>query len=286
MAILEAVKHSRLFGRFRRSHSPSAPRSPQERKRDYERDGFVLGGPLLNRALIARARKDFDEIFERRTEPHSGIEHEHRDDGGGGEFFKVYNLHRLSPAFHEIVPHPRLAALLGEITGCDRLRVLLDQIQYKPPVSGGWNGLHRDMPSFPFIPPYTALTACIPLDDATTENGCLRMVPGSHSWGDASDLAGDDWGIGRNPGTYHGHEVKEVACPMRAGEVEFHHGLTWHCTAPNPTSGPRRALAILLFNADAKYREGGRTVFPELSEGDSMETIAPLVIDTGLGPAS
>jgi len=73
---------------------------------------------------------------------------------------------------------------------------------------------------------------------------------------------------------------------MRAGDVEFHHGLTWHCTAPNPTAGPRRALAILFFNADAKYREGGRIVFPELSEGDSMEKIAPLVIDTGVDAAT
>jgi ectoine hydroxylase-related dioxygenase (phytanoyl-CoA dioxygenase family) len=121
----------------------------------------------------------------------------------------------------------------------------------------------------------------VALDDATVDNGCLRLVPGSHAWGDASDLAGDDWGFGRLPDTYHGHVVREVARPVRAGDVHFHHDLSWHCAPPNPTPGPRRALAILIFDADARYRAGGRITFPELSHGDPMDAVAPLVLETG-----
>jgi hypothetical protein len=35
-----------------------------------------------------------------------------------------------------------------------------------------------------------------------------------------------------------------------------------------------------VFNADAQYREGGRIVFPELSHGEPMDAVAPLVIET------
>ena len=268
----------RLVRRIRGPQYVMPPPTAAERRHAFERDGFVAGGAVADRALLERLRTDFDRIFESRLDPAADVEHERHDDGAGGEYFKVYNLHRRSDAFYELVTHPRLAAGLAEITGLDRMRVLLDQIQYKPPASGGWNGWHRDMPSFPFVRPYSALTAWVALDDATEENGCLRMVPGSHAWGDASDLAGDDWGLHRVPEEYHGHTVREVARPVRAGHVHFHHELTWHCSSPNRTGGKRRALAILLFNTDARYREGGKIVFPELAQGDPMDRIAPLVV--------
>jgi hypothetical protein len=66
----------------------------------------------------------------------------------------------------------------------------------------------------------------------------------------------------------------------RAGDVQFHYDVTWHCSAPNPAAHPRRALSIHVFNADARYREGGRVEFPELSHGDLMDAVAPLVIET------
>lgn len=270
----------RLLRRWHRPRFVTPPRTRSELRRAYERDGFVAGGRLVERAHLQRLCSDFDEIFARRNDPGSRIEHEHHDDGAGGEFYKVYDLHRLSDAFRELVTHRRLATLIGEVTGCDQVRILLDQIQYKPARTGGWNGWHRDMPSFPLIAPYTALTAWIPLEDAIEDNGCLRMVPGSHGWGDASDLAGDDWGLGSIPREYRGHVVHQVARPLRAGHVHLHDALTWHCTPPNQTPRPRRALAILIFNADARYREGGRISFPELSHGEAMDTVAPLVLST------
>jgi len=274
----------RMLQRLRGSRFVSVPGTGDRLRQDYERDGFVAGGRIVNRAQLRRLRAELESIFAQRLDPASGIEHEHHEDGAGGEFLKVYNLHRLSPAFAELVEDPRLIAMVASITGCRHVRLLLDQIHYKPARTGGWNGWHRDMPTFPFIRPYQAVTAWLPLDDATEENGCLRMVPGSHSWGDASDLAGDDWGLGGAiPAQYHGHVVREVKRPVRAGHIHFHHDLTWHCSAPNPTERPRRALSMHFFDADARYRAGGRIVFPELSHGDPMDAVAPLVLSVDDG---
>jgi ectoine hydroxylase-related dioxygenase (phytanoyl-CoA dioxygenase family) len=134
------------------------------------------------------------------------------------------------------------------------------------------------MPSWPLIRPYTALTAWVALDDAVEENGCMRMVPGSHLWGDCEDLCGDDWGLPALPESYHGRAVRPVLRPVRAGHVHFHDERTWHASSPNRTKGPRRALAILYMNADARYREGGKIVFPGLKQGDAMDAVAPLVV--------
>lgn len=250
-----------------------------QRRRCFEEHGFVAGGALLGAQEVELLRTEFDRIFPDQTIA-ARPPHKHVKDGSGGEFYAVYGLHRRSAAFDDVVRHPHLVEMLADITGRDSFRVLADQVQYKPATTGGWNGWHRDMPSFPLIRPYTALTAWIALDDATAENGCLRMVPGSHLWGDASDLAGDAWGLARLPEVYHGHLVRPVLRPVRTGEVHFHHDMTWHCSGPNKTGAKRRAFAILYIGAHECYRAGGKIAYGALAHGASMETVAPVLVRT------
>jgi ectoine hydroxylase-related dioxygenase (phytanoyl-CoA dioxygenase family) len=256
----------------------SAPRSPDELRRRFDEDGFVAGGRLLDEAEVERLCAEFDRIFADRERIAPFPRHKRIKDTVGGEYYTLYNLHGLSPEFERVVTHPRLVEMLARLTGGNSFRVLLDQIQYKPPQTGGWNGWHRDMPSYPLIPPYTGITVWIALDDATEENGCMQMVPGSHLWGDASDLAGDGWALSQLPRTYQGHRVRPVSRPVRKGHVHFHHEMTWHCSPPNWTDTKRRALAIHYIGAEDRYREGGKIEFPELSQGASMAPVAPLVV--------
>jgi phytanoyl-CoA hydroxylase len=260
------------------------PATPEERRRAWERDGFVAGGALLDEGQVARLRDEFDRIFAGRNGL-ADVEHDRLTDGAGREYFKVYDLHRVSPAFEAVARHPRLVAMLAELTGGDAFRVLIDQLHYKPPRAGGWNGWHRDMPSFPLVRPCTALTAWVALDDATERSGCMLMVPGSHQWGDAADIAGDGWSL---PGVdelraYHGHPVRAVPRPVRSGHVHFHHELLWHCSGANLSRGKRRALAIHYIGADDRYREGGRTAYAGLATGASLHGVAPLVVTSRRG---
>lgn len=257
----------------------ACPPSDDERRKQYERDGFVSGGPLVDGSRLDELRNEFERVFAARNDSGAGIEHERVEDHTGRAFFKIYNLRKHSAAFHGLVTDPRLYAMLVNLTGYRSFRVLLEQIQYKPPGCGGANGWHRDMPSFPLIAPFTALTAWIPLDDATEENGAMLMVPGSHDWGDAVDIAGNGWGVPLKGRTrYHGHWIRRISRPLRAGHVHFHHCLTWHSSPRNRSGGQRRALAIHYFNADARYCEGGLTTYPQLRHGDPMDTVAATLL--------
>lgn len=260
------------------------PATAAARREAYERDGFVAGGALLDAQALAVLRAEFDRIF---AGP-AGADDERVAVGPERAFHKVYHLHRRSPAFAEVVSHPRLVARLAELTGLTAFRVLLDQVQYKPPRVGGRNAWHRDMPSFPLARPYTGLTAWIALDDATEHTGCLRMVPGSHRWGDAADLAveGDGWGL---PGVedlavYRGHPVTIVPRPVRAGHVHFHHDMVWHASGRNATRHRRRGLAIHFVGADDRYRANRRTTLPGLADGDRLDAVRPLVVRAEVGP--
>ncbi len=273
---------TRIQGTVSRMRSPAFidGEGSQACELDYQRDGFVAGGALLDRDRLDVLRTEFDRIFVNRDDPEMGVNYNTVKDRDGYEFFKFYNLRLISEAFHDLVTDPQLTAMLQKISGCDRIRILLDQIQFKPPGTGGANGWHRDMPSFPLIAPYTALTAWIPLDDVTEDNGAMVMVPGSHRWGNAEDICVNDWGLDLSQisNSYQGHDVRRMSRPLRAGHMHFHHDLTWHCSPQNRTQGKRRALAIHCFNADARYQHGGAITYPNLKQGDPMNSVAPMVL--------
>ena len=257
---------------------PAPPASAEARRTLYERDGFVLGKRLLDPAQLELLRAEFDRVFARRNEPGSGIG-QRPVEKASSAYYCIYALREHSAAFDALVRDTRLVDMLSELIGLDSIRLVLDQVQYKPPLIGGENGWHRDMPTFPLIRPYTAITAWIALDDATTESGCMLMVPESHQWGDARDIS-TRWGI-RLPTVYRGHEVRPVTCLVPAGHVHFHHDLVWHASGRNRSRHPRRAVAIHYINADARHSADELSVHKDLPVGAPMSNVLPVLVDSG-----
>ncbi|EMI5491011.1 phytanoyl-CoA dioxygenase family protein [Providencia stuartii] len=91
------------------------------------------------------------------------------------------------------------------------------------------------------------LTALIFLDDATIENGCLQVIPGSHKYGLQSHNI-DDFFRGKI------QEVDEndaVYIEAKAGDVLFLHCLTMHASAVNTSAVPRRTFLPAYRSADS-----------------------------------
>jgi len=236
----------------------------------------VLGERLLDEARLRVLREEFERVFALRADPASRVPCRSVE-LDGTVYHCVYELHRLSDAFDRLIRAPELVSMLEELTGVRRFRVLLDQVQAKPACVGGLNGWHRDMPTFPLIRPYTGITAWLALDDATEESGCMRLVPQSHRWGEAWDIA-RDWGIPELPKIYHGHRVHVVASPVPAGYVHFHHDMVWHSSGPNRTARPRRALAIHYIDADARHSAHALSEFTDLPFGAPMSSVLPIEV--------
>jgi ectoine hydroxylase-related dioxygenase (phytanoyl-CoA dioxygenase family) len=97
------------------------------------------------------------------------------------------------------------------------------------------------------------MTALLALDDMTTENGCLRVLEGSHQAGRVDHVqrggqyAVDDTRL----------ELLRKSCPERAlecsaGSMIFMHANTIHASAGNATDRPRRALIFNLNGLSAR----------------------------------
>jgi ectoine hydroxylase-related dioxygenase (phytanoyl-CoA dioxygenase family) len=177
---------------------------------------------------------------------------------------QIVNIWEADDLFFKHLHNPVICEAAARLMDTPTVRVWHDQVQYKPPKVGGPTDWHQDHPYWPIIQPADLVSAWVALDDATVENGCMRMVPGSHRWGPHKGGT-----IGTDPATFAptpdmsvlpaGSQIDIVPCEVRKGEVMFHHCLTWHGSPPNASEKGRPAIAVHYMPGHTRYVPEGRT---------------------------
>ena len=222
--------------------------------RSFGERGFVTAGRVLDADAVDELRAELARVSAERDAGNGAKPVLDRDIGQErAPVQQVVNIWQASPAFRRLLDHPRIVAEVVQLTGARELRVWHDQIQYKPPRTGGTTHWHQDAPAWPVITPDVQVTAWVAMDDVDLDNGCMWMVPGSHRWGTVPlPDPGKDL-----PTTHGGHAVHAEPRPVRAGHVHYHHCLTWHASFPNRSDGPRRAIAIHYMPEQTRYVQAG-----------------------------
>ena len=155
---------------------------------------------------------------------------------------QVGDPHEMNGVWLDLVKEARLLDMVEALLG-PNLMVYYSQLMMKAPRQGFTAPWHQD---FAFFPHSSAeILACtVAIDDATLENGCVRVIPSSHKLGliNHYDKNGVFTGIVQDYPSFD--ERTEVALPAKAGSVIFWHSLTLHASHPNRTERPRRALVI------------------------------------------
>jgi ectoine hydroxylase-related dioxygenase (phytanoyl-CoA dioxygenase family) len=119
------------------------------------------------------------------------------------------------------------------------------------------------------------LTCWVGLDDATTENGCLHYIPGSHRWGllDRPNLAGDMNGLMEFLNDEQKATFKPIPIELKKGYATFHHPLLVHGSYENKSERSRRAFVLNAFadgtqsDIDDDFLDG----IPFVKKGKKME---------------
>jgi ectoine hydroxylase-related dioxygenase (phytanoyl-CoA dioxygenase family) len=267
----------------------------------FQRDGFLNGGPLLTPGGVAELSKALDEVIKRGPDGFSDNEPRpvlFRDlnasdyldasKAASEPVWQIVNIWEASDPFRRLIHHPAIVGAVARLTGFKDLQVWHDQVQYKPPRAGGSTSWHQDAPLWPAIEPMTPVSAWIPLDDADVANGCMWMVPGSHRWGNQRAFL-ETFGNLKDkeeftrfppfepPADAPIRTLEARPCPVQRGSVHFHHSLTWHGSPTNRSERPRRAVAIHFMSCDARFtgREHVMNKFISLKPGDRMEAAGP-----------
>lgn len=198
--------------------------------------------------------------------------------------FHALGAWRISRAFHDILWNPAFVMACSQLLGNQAVRFWHDQLFCKPARHGGVVAWHQDYSYWTRTVPMSHLTCWVGLDDASTENGCMHYVPGSHQWGllDKPELAGDMEGIQAFLTEEQKAAFQTVPVEMKRGYGSFHHPLLVHGSYENRSERSRRAFVLNVFTdgvrsaTDEPLLEG----VPAIPSGKKMEgQFFPLLFD-------
>jgi ectoine hydroxylase-related dioxygenase (phytanoyl-CoA dioxygenase family) len=177
---------------------------------------------------------------------------------------KIDNAWWSDPDLAELATDARLGSIAARLLGVDGIRLWQDQLLHKPP-SGedqtriGW---HQDWDSWRTVASHDRfVTAWVALDDVDVDNGAMQVIPRSNQWGlleGQSNFLGTDLDAQLDR-LAEQHDVAPRPLEMKAGQVSFHHVLTFHGSGTNTSDRVRRSLAVHLVDADVRSiaLEGG-----------------------------
>lgn len=241
----------------------------RDQLKEFAQNGFVKGDVVLSDAEVDRLRMDLDRVLAGETVQKPVLARNLLDHGAmeatvDETVVQIVNIWMASEAFFAHAGHPRICAEVAQLTGSDTLRIWHDQVQYKPPRTGGPTYWHQDFPAWPILQPADLVSAWVALDDATVDNGAMWMVPGSHRWGDVGKhlQTGPDYmPYLTDPGVLPaGADPTPVPFEIQKGQVGYHHCLTWHGAYPNRSERKRRAIAVHYMPGHVRYVPSGSHV--------------------------
>ena len=167
----------------------------------------------------------------------------------------IHHPHQISSTIVEFVKHPKIAGVLSQIVAAHlpywdgSVKCMLTMLFVKPPGFQG-EAWHQDETQVQTRD--RSLTgAWVALDDATEDNGCLWVIPGSHRPGYLYPFEDHDQPDEFDSGTvaYGFDESPAIPVEVGSGSVVFFNGYLLHSSRKNRSDRYRRALVMHYMNA-------------------------------------
>ena len=153
---------------------------------------------------------------------------------------RIMQPHRRDEASLRWLIDERLNEVMTVLLGQEPFAVQT-MFYFKPPGARG-QALHQDQ-YYLRVQPGTCMAAWMAVDDCDEENGCLRVVPGSHIWPLLCLTEADTTVSFTDVTVPLSEDVEAVPVPMQAGDVLFFNGQIVHGSLPNTSQNRfRRAL--------------------------------------------
>ncbi len=196
----------------------------------YRENGYLHARGVLDADEVEEMRDAIDRILEGVKGTEHDANHVWKAVAQEAVLKGFHNVQYHDAAFTRTACNPKLVALLTQLIG-PNVQLHHTKMLVKPPEQGAPFPMHQDYPYFPHER-HTMLAASIHLDDTDLENGCLRVVPGSHRQGPLEAQ-----------GESHTLDVPledGEPMPAAAGDVLFFNYLTIHGSGLNTSTRTRR----------------------------------------------
>ena len=196
----------------------------------YREHGYLHARGVFDAAEVETMRVAIDRILDGVRGTEHDANHVWKAVAEEAVLKGFHNVQYHDAAFTRAACSPRLVELLTQLIG-PNVQLHHTKMLVKPPEQGAPFPMHQDYPYFPHER-HTMLAASVHLDDTDLDNGCLRVVAGSHRGG-ALESSGES----------HTLEIPledGEPIPARAGDVLFFNYLTIHGSGVNTSARTRR----------------------------------------------
>jgi ectoine hydroxylase-related dioxygenase (phytanoyl-CoA dioxygenase family) len=212
----------------------------EEHKRSFEENGYVVVSGLFDDQEVANYREHFMNLRKHGTYPGDMAGVDAKSNDPLKRYPRMIHMHRWDEVSLKWVLDQRINGCLTGLLGREPYAVQT-MLYFKPPTARG-QALHQDN-FYLRAQPGTCIAAWMALDPCDEANGCMQIVPGSHTWPLLCTEKADT-SISFTDVTVpipEGQEVRPVE--MKAGDVLFFNGALVHGSYPNTTTDRfRRAL--------------------------------------------
>jgi phytanoyl-CoA hydroxylase len=237
----------------------------------YHRDGFVAVQDLLSAAEVDALRAEIVAIARggRGRVEGTMTRKDLSDEEVIGNILALHMPHKISPLMLKTMSHPRIVEIVRALVS-PNLKSMQTMLFVKKAGKPG-QAWHQDEHYIP-TRDRSLCGAWIALDDATIENGCMWMHPGSQlrgilyptrPHGDARFDSADE---------AFGHDYEReggVPIELKAGGAAFFNGYVLHRSLPNNAkTGFRRALVTHYMSAESllPWTMGADTARPDVRD--------------------
>ena len=207
----------------------------------YDKDGVLFPKRVFTTEVAARFLSEW-ENFERANG--EIVQDKHR-----------FKSHLLFPFVDEIVHEPAILDMVEDILGPD-IMVWNVNLYPKEPNDDRFISWHQDAAHWG-LDNNRIVTVWVALSSATLENGCMRMIRGSHRQGTVPHI--DTWDPRNilNRGQTIEQDVDEklaTSVILKPGECSLHHVQMMHSSPPNLSKERRVALAVRYITPSARQQ--------------------------------
>ena len=210
----------------------------RELKRGFEHDGYIFIEELLHPDRAGELADTVFEVESRLLKDPDEKEHIFEKDDAGTIVAArcLHNLIEQHPAFRELAREPAIVDLAEFALGYEPLYYRAISTLTRQSVGSAFPW-HQDFAYWGAGRP-DMIGIWIALHDATIENGCMDIIPGSHQWG---ILPCEENDPGR-PILTREQEAQRIPAEVKAGGALLFHALLVHRSSPNRSNKERCAV--------------------------------------------
>lgn len=226
---------------------PASAASPRDLKRAYDRNGYVCPIRVMPADEMGAIRARLEDYLSQSTR-------NTKEDP-----FLQFKVHMVFPWADRLIRDPAVLDAVEALIGPDIL-VWNTAVLIKKPQRQDFVSWHQDVYYWGNHPDHV-VGAWIAIADSLPDNGCVRMIPGSHEWGIVPhvDTFGADNMLSRGQQVDRLiDESQAVDMVLRAGEMSLHHTRTVHGSRPNRSDRSRMGF-VITYMAPATTMIGPRT---------------------------